>query len=59
MLALHHSSLAATLPETTAVTSLMAEPEAAISDAPVFSPQAAGALLALLLLSPKTEPKDK
>ncbi|GGP64774.1 hypothetical protein [Saccharothrix coeruleofusca] len=40
---------------------LMAEPEAAISDAPLYSPQSAGLLLLGLLLSPEVpkEPKDK
>jgi hypothetical protein len=35
----------------------MTEPEAPQSDAPVYSPEAAGALLLGLLLSPK-EPKE-
>ncbi|MFC9428826.1 hypothetical protein [Streptomyces sp. NPDC056987] len=35
----------------------MAEPEAPLSDAPVYAPEAAGALLLLALLSPK-EPKE-
>ncbi|MFF5127089.1 hypothetical protein ACFY41_09185 [Streptomyces syringium] len=41
-----------------AVGALMAEPETAISDAPVFAPEAVASLLALL--SPKTpkEPKE-
>lgn len=61
MLALHSSPLTATLTETAAVAALMAEPEAAISDAPVASPRAAGGLLLALglLLSPRTDPKDK
>jgi len=46
--------------ELAAATALMSEGEAAISDGPVSSPQAAGLLLNLLLLSPKEpkEPKD-
>jgi len=35
----------------------MAEPESVVSDAPLYSPSAAGLLLALLLLSPN-DPKD-
>jgi hypothetical protein len=44
-----------------ALHSLMTETEAPVSDAPTYSPQGAGFLLLLLLLSPKqpTEPKDK
>ncbi|WKX72032.1 hypothetical protein ACQUSR_13110 [Streptomyces sp. P1-3] len=40
---------------------LMVEPETTISDAPLYSPEAKGALLLLLLLSPKSpkEPRDK
>ncbi|MDT0346187.1 hypothetical protein [Streptomyces litchfieldiae] len=47
--------------EHAAMTALIAEPEAPVSGAPVWSPQAAGVLLALILLSPKqpTEPRDK
>ncbi len=39
----------------------MVEPEAELSDAPVYTPQAGGWLLLLALLSPKEpkEPKDK
>jgi hypothetical protein len=47
-------------PEDQAVLSaLMAEPEAVLSDAPLYTPQAAGALLLglLLILSPAT-PKE-
>ncbi|MFF7726468.1 hypothetical protein [Streptomyces sp. NPDC008001] len=40
-----------------AIGSLMVEPEAAVSGAPLPAPEAAGVLLALLLLSPK-EPKE-
>ncbi|CAM5691048.1 hypothetical protein SALBM135S_08981 [Streptomyces alboniger] len=41
--------------------SIMVEPEAGTSDAPVYAPQAAASLLLLVLLSPKEpkEPKDK
>ncbi|MEU4746212.1 hypothetical protein AB0G02_37925 [Actinosynnema sp. NPDC023658] len=46
-----------------ALGTLMAEPEAIISDAPLYSPQSAGLLLLglLLLLSPGVpeEPKDR
>ncbi|MFE4371748.1 hypothetical protein ACFRMN_26630 [Streptomyces sp. NPDC056835] len=47
--------------ERAAVNSLIAEPEASVSGAPVFAPEAAALLLALLLLSPKepTEPREK
>ncbi|MER5896088.1 hypothetical protein [Streptomyces sp. NPDC001876] len=50
-------TLTATTTETTALGALMVEPEAAVSDAPLYTPEAAGFLLALLLLSPK-EPKE-
>ena len=40
-----------------ALDGLMAEPESVVSDAPLYSPSAAGLLLALLLLSPN-DPKD-
>ena len=59
MLALQRTPLVATGAERAAVASLMAEPEAVVSDAPVAAPHAAGVLLALLLLGPKKEPKDK
>lgn len=53
----------ATPEEQAALQALMAEPEAAVSDAPLYSPQGAGALALLLglLLSPDVpkEPKDK
>ncbi len=47
--------------EEAAAHALMVEQEAPLSDAPLFSPEAAGVLLLLLLLSPKTpsEPGDK
>ncbi|MBC3841283.1 hypothetical protein GXW82_16170 [Streptacidiphilus sp. 4-A2] len=41
-----------------AVVSLMAEEEAPVSDAPLYTPEAGGVLLLLALLSPKT-PKDR
>jgi hypothetical protein len=44
--------------EEAAVMELTIRQEAAVSDAPQYSPQAAGVLLLLILLSPK-EPKDK
>lgn len=44
--------------DTAALGMAMVEPEAELSGAPVYAPEAAGFLLALLLLSPK-EPKDK
>ncbi|AGJ58311.1 hypothetical protein ACFWFI_28905 [Streptomyces sp. NPDC060209] len=50
-------TLTATPAQTTTLSALMAEPEAAVSDAPLYTPEAAGFLLALLLLSPK-EPKE-
>ncbi len=47
--------------DATALGTTMVEPEADLSDAPVYSPQAAGVLLLLVLLSPKEpkEPKNK
>ncbi|THC51914.1 hypothetical protein [Streptomyces sp. A1499] len=50
--------------DTATLCTAMVEPEAALSDAPVYAPQAAGVLLLLALLSPKEpkepkEPKDK
>ncbi len=61
MLAVQDTRLTATGSEAAAVTALMAEPEAPISDAPVAKPSADGVLLLALaaLLSPKTDPKDK
>ncbi|MET9415191.1 hypothetical protein ABZY03_13620 [Streptomyces klenkii] len=47
----------ATPSESAAIGSLMVEPEAAVSGAPLPAPEAAGFLLLLLLLSPK-EPKE-
>ncbi|MEU3460911.1 hypothetical protein ABZ721_13260 [Streptomyces sp. NPDC006733] len=56
-----HSSIKA--PDPVALGFAMVEPETAVSDAPVYSPQAGGAGLLLLglLLSPSLpkEPKDK
>lgn len=43
--------------EATALGSLMVEPEAVVSDAPLYAPEAAGVLLLLALLSPR-EPKE-
>ncbi|GAA2295038.1 hypothetical protein GCM10010234_41010 [Streptomyces hawaiiensis] len=43
--------------EQAAVTTLVTEPEAPVSGAPVYAPEANGLLLNLLLLSPK-EPKE-
>ncbi|MFE3826937.1 hypothetical protein ACIBJC_01865 [Streptomyces sp. NPDC050509] len=43
--------------DTDALGTAMAEPEAPLSDAPVYAPEAAGVLLLLALLSPK-EPKE-
>ncbi|MET9428235.1 hypothetical protein [Streptomyces sp. NPDC003036] len=47
----------ATAQEQAAVTALISAPEAAVSGAPVYAPEAAGLLLSLVLLSPK-EPKE-
>lgn len=58
MLAQHTTRLTATPTDAAAVGHLMVEPEAPLSDAPMYTPQATGKLLLLLLLSPK-EPKDK
>ncbi|HEX2315418.1 MAG TPA: hypothetical protein VHJ17_16865 [Thermomonospora sp.] len=58
MLAQKEISYVGTTTDAAAVGSLMVEPEAVISDAPVFSPSSVGVLLLLLLLSPK-EPKTK
>jgi hypothetical protein len=46
------------LAEATTLASLMVEDEAVVSDAPTYRPEAAGALLLLVLLSPK-QPKEK
>ncbi|MFB7909289.1 hypothetical protein [Kitasatospora sp. NPDC056076] len=52
------ASRSATLAEAETLASLMVEDEAVVSDAPTYSPEAAGVLLALILLSPK-QPKEK
>ncbi|WP_199566427.1 hypothetical protein [Streptomyces corynorhini] len=44
--------------DTTALGAAMTEPEAPVSDAPVYAPEAGGVLLLLALLSPK-EPRDR
>ncbi|RLU85852.1 hypothetical protein CTZ27_26135 [Streptomyces griseocarneus] len=49
--------ITATPTEVAALGDLVVEPEATISDPPLPAPEAAGFLLALLLLSPK-EPKE-
>lgn len=61
MLARQNTALTATATEKATVASLMAEPEAPISDAPIAAPEANGLLLLALatVLGPKTEPKDK
>ncbi|MFF9687699.1 hypothetical protein [Streptomyces sp. NPDC014623] len=51
-------ALTATPTQTATLGALMTEPEATVSDAPLYTPEASGHLLALLLLSPK-EPRDK
>ncbi len=43
--------------DATALGTAMVEPEAVVSDAPVYAPEAAGSLLNLLLVSPR-EPKE-
>ncbi|MFJ3217160.1 hypothetical protein ACIPLC_14710 [Kitasatospora sp. NPDC086801] len=48
----------ATRAETETLASLMVEDEAVVSDAPTYSPEAAGLLLLALLLSPKP-PREK
>ncbi|MEU9287733.1 hypothetical protein AB0D57_24260 [Streptomyces sp. NPDC048275] len=61
MLAQETVRLVATPAEVSAIGSLMVEPEAVVSGAPLPSPEAAGFLLSLLLLSSKEprEPKGK
>ncbi|MGV9878623.1 hypothetical protein [Streptomyces sp. NPDC003006] len=59
-----HTPLLVTPTEATALGTAMVEPEAILSDAPIYAPEAAGKLLALLLASPQEpkepkEPKDK
>ncbi|MBB5934727.1 hypothetical protein [Streptomyces zagrosensis] len=58
MLAQNTAPLLATPTDEAAVGYLMVEQEAPLSDAPLYTPQASGKLLLLLLASPK-EPKDK
>lgn len=48
----------ATPTEATTLDALMVEDEAVVSDAPTYQPEAAGVLIALLLLSPK-QPAEK
>ncbi|MFD4835627.1 hypothetical protein GT204_14530 [Streptomyces sp. SID4919] len=57
MLTHKDTRIVATESEMSAVGTLMLEPETTVSGAPVYAPEAAGLLLALLLLSPK-EPKE-
>lgn len=61
MLAQKTTPLIADPAEVSAVHSLMVEPEAPLSDAPLPAPECKGFVLALLVISPKgpKEPKDK
>lgn len=52
------SPVRAGVAEQAALTALVDEPEAPLSDAPVYSPQGAGVLLLALLLSPPKLPKE-
>ncbi|MFK4066466.1 hypothetical protein [Streptomyces sp. NPDC029674] len=52
-----HTPLLVTPTDTAALGTAMVEPEAILSDAPTYAPEAQGALLLLLLVSPK-EPKE-
>ncbi|MCF3125114.1 MULTISPECIES: hypothetical protein [Streptomyces] len=56
-----HTPLLVSPADTTVLGATMVEPEAVLSDAPVYAPEAAGFLLLLALISPKEpkEPKDK
>ncbi|MGW5865115.1 hypothetical protein ACWFRJ_23400 [Streptomyces sp. NPDC055239] len=56
-----HTPLLTTSTDATALSTAMVEPEAILSDAPTYTPEAAGVLLLLALLSPKEpkEPKNK
>ncbi|MGW5737838.1 MULTISPECIES: hypothetical protein [Streptomyces] len=56
-----HTPLLTTPMDATALSTAMVEPEAVLSDAPTYAPEAAGLLLLLALVSPKEpkEPKDK
>ncbi|MFI6642595.1 hypothetical protein [Streptomyces sp. NPDC050504] len=57
----HHTPLLTAPTDTALLGSVMVEPEAVLSDAPTYAPEAAGFLLLLALISPKEpkEPKDK
>ncbi|MBB5120450.1 hypothetical protein AF335_11010 [Streptomyces eurocidicus] len=57
MLAQKTARIIATPAEAAAIGSMMVEPEATVSDPPLPAPEAAGFILALLLMSPK-EPKE-
>lgn len=61
MLAARNTALTATATEKAAVASLMAEPEAQISDAPIAAQEATSLLLFGLapVLGPKTAPTDE
>lgn len=61
MLAQTTTALLADPTEKATARSLMVEQEAPLSDAPLYSPEAVGVLLLLLLLSPTSprEPRDK
>ncbi|KUF18045.1 hypothetical protein [Streptomyces silvensis] len=52
-----HTPLLITPTDTSALDAAMVEPEAVLSDAPTYSPEANGQLLLAALLSPK-EPKE-
>ncbi|WP_030561928.1 hypothetical protein [Streptomyces aureocirculatus] len=52
-----HTPLLITPTDTAALSTAMVEPEAVLSDAPKYAPEADGKLLLGLLISPK-EPKE-
>ncbi|EPH41514.1 hypothetical protein ABT390_22715 [Streptomyces aurantiacus] len=52
-----HTPLLIAPTDTTVLGTAMVEPEAALSDAPTYAPEAKGELLLGLLISPK-EPKE-
>ncbi|MFJ2774962.1 hypothetical protein [Streptomyces sp. NPDC087300] len=56
-----HTQLLTTPTDATTLSTAMVEPEAVLSDAPTYAPEAGGFLLLLALISPKEpkEPKDK
>ncbi|MFI7320956.1 hypothetical protein [Streptomyces venezuelae] len=56
-----HTPLLFAPTDTAALSTAMVEPEAILSDAPIYSPRAEGTLILLVLLSPKQpkEPKGK